>query len=121
MDRILIEGLTLPALIGVYQWERQGKTSLLADIELITDLRRPAQSDNVADTIDYAEVAEQLVKLAADSQYELLEALAAAMIDHLLANYPLQQVKVKLTKPNILPNAQNVAVELCRQAQACTM
>lgn len=116
MDRILIEGLEIQSLIGVYAWERDAKTPLLLDVELYTNLTAAALSDNVTDTINYAEVANKLVELADKSQFQLLEALAGAMLDDLMSHYSLHKAKVKLSKPNILDNARNVAVELSREA-----
>lgn len=116
MDKIIIEGLQLTSLIGVYDWERTTKTRLLVDLTLSTDLSVAAKSDLVLDTIDYAEVAQSLVDLADNSEFELLEALADAMIQGLFKRFPVSAITLKLSKPDILANAQNVAIELSREA-----
>ncbi|GAA0344036.1 dihydroneopterin aldolase [Bowmanella denitrificans] len=114
MDKIYIEGLALQSLIGVYDWERTAPRPLLVDLCLWADLRQAAQSDKVADTIDYAKVAECLEQVAASSSFELLEALASCMLDRLFAEFPVLKVSLKLSKPDILANASNVAVKLTR-------
>ena len=116
MDKIIIEGLQLTSLIGVYDWERQSKTSLLVDVTLLTDLSLAAKSDRVADTVNYAEVAQSLLEVADNSEFELLEALAEAMIQTLFKHYSLSAITLKLSKPDILANAHNVAIELSREA-----
>ena len=114
MDKIHIEGLQIYSLIGVYDWERQAKQALLLDLVLFTDLQPAALSDKVADTLNYAEVAECVKQVAAQSEFELLEALANAMICRVFASFPVDKITLKLSKPEILSDAQNVAVELTR-------
>ena len=115
MDKIFINGLSVFSLIGVYDWERESKTQLYVDVVLDIDLSRAAQSDDVADTVDYAAVAKALEMVAEQSEFELLEALANAMVNQLFASYPVLKVSLKISKPGILPNAQNVAIQLNRE------
>ena len=115
MDKITISGLQVNSLIGVYDWERQAKTNLTVDAVLYHDLTDAALSDNVEDTLDYAQVAASIEKCAAESSFQLLEALAAQMISDLFAQFNLQRVAITISKPGILPNADNVAVHLERQ------
>jgi dihydroneopterin aldolase len=114
MDKIHIEGLQIYSLIGVYDWEREAKQALLVDLVLFTDLQTAAVSDNVADTLNYAEVAQCVKEVAAQSEFELLEALANQIIYRIFEVFPLDKISLKLSKPEILPEAQNVAVELTR-------
>ena len=116
MDQIIIEGLQVSSLIGVYDWERTSQTSLVVDLKMQVDLQPAVISDNVADTVDYAAVAEVIKTIAAESSFELLEALAGAMIVALFAQFKCHKVQLKLSKPDILPDARNVAIELTRTA-----
>ena len=115
MDKIYIEGLQVYSLIGVYDWEREAKQRLLVDMQLFTDLSLAAKSDQVNDTLNYAEVASCVEQIADTSEFELLEALADAMITQVFAGFPVQKISLKLSKPDILANANNVAVELIRE------
>jgi dihydroneopterin aldolase len=117
MDKIHIEGLEVFSLIGVYDWEREAKQRLVVDMVLYADLSLAALTDNVADTINYAEVASSVALTAKDSSFELIEALAGAMIKQLFAQFSIRKISLKLSKPDILDNAQNVAVELTRERQ----
>lgn len=116
MDKIILRGLQVFSLIGVYDFEREAQQALLVDVTMTLDLHRAAESDDVNDTVDYAAIAKRLESLAADSEFELLEALANRMIETLLNDYPLLSVTLAITKPGILPNAQQVTVELTREA-----
>ena len=115
MGKIYITGLAVDTLIGVYDWERQHKQRILVDLELQADLSKAAKSDNVDDTLNYALVAQKVVHTANDSQFKLIEALASHILDTLLQSFPLiQRAKLTLSKPDILANAKNVAVEMTR-------
>lgn len=67
-DSVLIEGLAVEAIIGVYDWEREVSQRLLVDLEMAWDNRAPAASDDVSDALNYALVSERvsdyLVELA---------------------------------------------------------
>ena len=116
MNKIHIEGLEVLALIGVYDWERQHQQRLIVDVELSADLTQAAQTDDVNHTLNYAEIAQGIRDFAKDSQYQLLEALASQLVDWLLQTFPLlTKVRLKLSKPDILANAKNVAVEFIKE------
>lgn len=115
MDKVIIEGLQVQSLIGVYDWERVARRPLLVDLILEVDLGAAVASDDVSDTIDYARVAEALEQVALNSEFFLLEALAGAMLDTLFADFAVQGATLKLSKPDILPNAANVAIQLSRR------
>lgn len=113
-DKIFIESLQIMSFIGVYEWERQAPQKLLLDIEMSMDLHAAAASDDLKDTVDYAQVATDMAQIANDHQPMLLEHLAGMMCDHILEHYPVADVLLKLSKPTILPQAQNVAIQLFR-------
>lgn len=112
MEKIDITGLNVDTLIGVYEWERQRPTRLLLDISLSADLSRAMASDDVNDTIDYARVAGEVQSLAKDSQFELLEAFGAKVMDMLLSQFEIKSVALTVHKPGILPDAANVSVTM---------
>jgi dihydroneopterin aldolase len=116
MDKIHIEGLEVLALIGVYDWERDHQQRLIVDVELSADLSMAAQTDDVDNTLNYAEIAQGISDFAAKSDFKLIEALASNMVDWLLQAFPkLKLVRLKLSKPDILANAKNVAVEFTKE------
>jgi dihydroneopterin aldolase len=116
MDKIIIQGLQVKSLIGVYDWERNAKQALEVDVELAVDLTAAANSDNVQDTIDYAALAASIEELCYESEFALLEALANKLIQHLLGYVGVQSVTLAISKPNILANARAVTVKMYREA-----
>jgi dihydroneopterin aldolase len=109
MDRIRIEKLRLPCIIGCYPAERQQAQTLLLTLTLHGDIRRAAASDQLADAMDYDALAQQLRSLAAKKQRHLLEALAEDIAAHCLAACAVRAVSVELRKPDV-PAAADAAV-----------
>lgn len=115
MDKVIIQGLTLYSLIGVYDFERHAKQRVIVDVVLYTNLSKAALSDDVADTLDYGKVAERLAQLAEEASFKLLEALGLAMIDTIFAEFAVDKLELQLSKPDILDNADSVGVCFYRE------
>ena len=95
---VLVElsGLEVFGRHGLLPEERSGQT-FLYDIEVETS--DAALSDRIVDAVDYREVAE-LVRVVSDGKrFDLLEPLAAAIADVLVARFDAQRVKVRVRKP----------------------
>jgi 7,8-dihydroneopterin aldolase/epimerase/oxygenase len=118
-DLILLHGVALHALIGVYDWERTAPRPLIVDLALGVDLAPAGDSDAVADTVDYAAVTELLEKVCAAEQPQLLEALAARMVRALFETFQtVQAVTLTVHKPGILSQVKDVAICIHRQRGA---
>lgn len=114
-DLIILEGLAVEALIGVYDWERTARRPLVLDLRLTVDLRRAGQSDDVADTVDYAAVTTLVEAVVADTTPQLLETLAEAICARLLAAFAaIQSIALVVHKPGILPQVRDVRIEIQR-------
>ncbi|RDV28052.1 dihydroneopterin aldolase [Alteromonas aestuariivivens] len=114
MEQIFITGLKIDTLIGVYDWERTRRTELEVDLTLEADLSKAMTSDDVADTIDYAAVAGHVQAIAAQSSFELLEALGKAILDAVLTAFPVKGATLRIIKPGILPDAKQVGIQMSR-------
>ncbi|GAB2499528.1 dihydroneopterin aldolase [Pseudoxanthomonas sangjuensis] len=115
MDIVFIEALEADALIGVYDWERTAPQKLLFDVEMGFDNRGPGASDALADTIDYAQVAETIVAICRDSKFQLVEALAERIAGELLRRFPVATLSLRVSKPGAVPAARGVGVRIVRE------
>ncbi|NQX89094.1 MAG: dihydroneopterin aldolase [Halioglobus sp.] len=110
MNTVFLHGLRATAVIGVYARERQMRQTVLLDLELASDMRRAADSDCIDDALDYAAVAEQVVALVEGSEYQLLEALGAAVVELLREEFAVPWLRLRLSKPGAVPQADLVGV-----------
>jgi len=114
MDIIFITELKLTTVIGIFPWERQVRQTLLADIELGTDIRAAAASDNIADTLDYKALTQRIQSFAADSQFELVETLAEKICGLILEEFKVPWVRLILNKRGALRHARDVGIKIER-------
>ena len=75
-DRVLIEGLEVRTVIGIYDWEREIRQTVRLDLEMVWDISAAAKSDDIADTLDYKAVSKRLISFVEASSFGLIEALA---------------------------------------------
>ena len=119
MDKVLVEGLRVNAVIGVFEWERQIEQPVLIDLVLSVDTRAAALSDDIQDAVNYALVAEQVTELTKSLKPQLLETLAHKMAELILHNFSaVQTVQVKVKKPLAVKGAQAVGIEIIRERHA---
>lgn len=98
MDRVCLRALKLPAVIGVHAWERATTQVLTANVEMLVDVAEAARRDNIEAAVDYAAVAQALASVARESGFQLLEALAGALAERVLSDFPVHGVRVELLK-----------------------
>jgi dihydroneopterin aldolase len=120
MDKICLTGLRFMACHGVLPEERERPQLFLVDLTLCLDLRAAGQSDQLADTVDYAAVCADVRRVLTGASYALLEALAEACAQTLLTAYPIDAVRVRIAKPRapVGEDLVQAAVEIVRGREA---
>jgi dihydroneopterin aldolase len=115
MDKILIRGLSLRCRVGVPDEERARSQRLVADADLLLDLRPAAATDDFNRTVDYNQACQVLAEVASQGPYRLLETVAERMAAALLGLGPAR-VRLLLKKPAALASwkADYAAVEIVR-------
>jgi dihydroneopterin aldolase len=115
MDAILIRDLRVEALIGIHKRERHVAQTVSIDLDIGLPGTDVFQSDKVADTIDYEQVALGIKALAASGRFRLVETLAERIARQLLDEFGAPWVKVSVAKIGILANAKFVGVTIERR------
>jgi dihydroneopterin aldolase len=113
-DRIFLHGLSAECIIGFIDWERRVKQTVVLDLELPVDCRHAAQTDEVADTLDYKKVAKRVLAFVEASEFKLVETLAQRVALVILAEFPVEWVRVALNKPGAIRNSRDVGVVIER-------
>ena len=116
-DRITLRGMRFMGRHGVTPEERAEPQPFEVDVVLRLDLSRAAARDELADTVDYAAVFVLAARIVEGRSFHLLEALAAAIADAVLAAFPVDDVEARVRKPKApLPRAfDTVEVRLRRR------
>ena len=114
MDKVFIEGLRIQTTIGFFAWEKEIKQTLVIDLVMGWDTQKAAENDELAKTLDYAEISTEIATFANQNPVDLLETLAERMADFLIQRYHIPWLKLKIGKPGAVHNAFTVGVEIER-------
>ena len=112
-DEIRIEALELMARVGVPDLERAQPQRLTVSMTLQPRCAFGDLGDDLARTVDYAAVCEDLRRFVAGRADKLIETLAHEMAEHLLRCFGLARVELELRK-FVLPETKYVAVRVAR-------
>lgn len=110
MDIIYINELRIEAVIGVYEWERRIKQTVVLDIELATDIRKAASSDSIDDTLNYKAVAKRVIAFVEQSQYQLVESMAEHVAQLIITEFQVAWLRLRVSKPGAVRGAKDVGV-----------
>ncbi|HUZ83132.1 MAG TPA: dihydroneopterin aldolase [Gaiellales bacterium] len=109
---IELRGLRVFAHHGVLPQERRDGQTFVVDLDLRCARSAMAESDRLADAVDYSAVADRVVQVAQGGPYDLIERLAAVIADDLMERFAVSGVRVRVSKPEapILHPLAEVAV-----------
>jgi dihydroneopterin aldolase len=100
MPTLVLARIAFEGRHGATESERRTLRTFEVDVTIDAPLDKATQSDHLADTIDYREVAEIIVALGTSETHHLLESLAARMLDALGAKFPAATFQLELRKLN---------------------
>ena len=114
---IEITGLSLYTRHGASEAERELGQRLVFDVTFELDDCDATVTDRVEDTVDYADVCEQVALAAQERSYRTLERLCSAIADRLVQRYRAESVRVKAAKPEppIPLPVEEVSVEVWKE------
>ncbi len=101
-----LQGLELWAYHGVLAEEKRDGQPFLFDVQL--EVGERGADDNIESAVDYRDVVRTIKQISDSRSFDLLEALAPAIADALLANFPVTWVKVRVRKPTVRPAGEKV-------------
>ena len=110
MDIIFLRNLKIDTVIGIYDWERRIKQTVILDLEMATDIKKAAKSDDIADTLDYKAIAKRVISFVEESEYKLVETLAERIAEIIVNEFKVPWVKLSLNQIGAIRGARDVGV-----------
>ena len=98
-DAILLEGIQVPAALGVTAAERRMRRPVLLDLEVEYDLCAAGRSDRIGQTLHYKRIFEVVEDVAANQEHKLVEALGERIAAAVLDKFDALAVTVTVRKP----------------------
>jgi dihydroneopterin aldolase len=117
MDKIFLDELKVDTIIGIWEWERRIRQTVVIDIEMSADIARAAATDDVADTLNYKSVAKRIQSFVAESSFQLVETLAERVAAIIREEFDVAWVKVRVNKPGAIRGSKAVGVSIERGAR----
>ena len=110
MDIIFLGGLQIETIIGIYDWERETKQTVILDIEMAYDIQKAAETDDIQHTLDYKAVSKRIIAFVETSNYFLVEKLTVEIAEIILGEFGVPWVKVMLNKKGAIRGASDVGI-----------
>jgi len=110
--RILLESLAVQADIGFHEFEVGVPQRLLVSVEIWLDDLSVPPDDDPAGAWNYDFLRTEVAEIAASRRYNLQETLAHAIFDRVSALRGIRALRIRLSKPDVYPDAHGVGVEI---------
>jgi dihydroneopterin aldolase len=110
--RILLESLEINADIGFHDFEIGAPQRLLVTVEIWLDDLAPPPDDHPERAWNYDFLRREVAEIAQARRYNLQETLAHAIFERLAAFRGTMALRIRLSKPDVYPDAHGVGVEI---------
>lgn len=117
MDIIEIDNLRLRCVIGFSPHERKDRQDVVISLRIGAEMRRAGESDNPDDAFNYRTVTKAIIQQVEQSDYQLVEKLAAEIAKICVVDYAAPYVQVRVHKPGALRFADSVGVVIERRTE----
>ena len=110
MDIIFLRDLRIDTTIGVFEWERRIRQTVILDLDLATDAARAAASDRLEDALDYKAIAKRIIDFVSGSEFQLVETLAERVAGLVREEFSVPWVRLSVNKKYAIRGAADVGV-----------
>ena len=114
MDIIFLKELKIETVVGIYDWERKVKQTVILDLEMATDVKKAASTDKIEDALNYKAIAKRLISFVGESEFELVETLAERVAEIILVEFNVSWLRLSLNKIGAIRGARDVGVVIER-------
>lgn len=110
MDIVFLRDLRIETIIGIFDWERRTRQTLILDLEMSADIARAAATDRIEDTLNYKAVAKRMIEFVGASEFQLVETLAEHCARIIREEFGVRWVRLSLNKQGAVRGATDVGV-----------
>ncbi|PPD43135.1 MAG: dihydroneopterin aldolase [Methylobacter sp.] len=114
MDIIFLGGLEIDTLIGIYDWERQQRQTVILDIEMAFDIQKAAATDDIQYALDYKTVSDRIISFVKASECLLVERLISEIAELIRNEFKVPWVKITLNKKGAIGSGIDVGITIER-------
>lgn len=115
MDKTFIKDMKVRGILGIHNWERVTPRDIVINITVYADTKKAAQTDDIADCVDYSALAKKIRAHAEYAARMTVEALANDLVEICFQDPKVKKAIVRVEKPGAVPEAETVGVEVERK------
>lgn len=114
MDIVYINDLKIDTIIGIYDWEREVRQTISLDLEMGTDIRQAAATDDIQYALNYKAVSKRLIEFIEGSEFLLVETMAEQVSEIIRQEFKVPWLRLRIGKPGAIRGARDVGVVIER-------
>lgn len=115
LRHVFVRDLELMALIGIYDHEKRDVQRIIVNIDLSVQEGDGPTDDDISHVVSYEIVVKKVEAIIAEGHTNLVETLCEKIAAACLRDKRVAAARVRVEKPDIIPNARSVGVEIERQ------
>lgn len=110
MDIVYIRDLHIDTIIGIYDWEREVRQTVSIDLEMATDIRKAAATDDIEHALNYKAVSKRIISYVENRNALLVESLAEEIAALVRDEFNVPWLRLRLSKPGAVRGARDVGL-----------
>jgi dihydroneopterin aldolase len=110
MDIVYIRDLRIDTIIGIYDWEREVRQTVSIDLEMASDIRKAAATDDIQYALNYKAVSKRLIAYVENRNALLVETLAEEIAQMVRTEFDVPWLRLRLSKPGAVRGARDVGL-----------
>lgn len=110
MDIVYIRDLRIDTIIGIYDWEREVRQTVSIDLEMASDIRKAAATDDIQFALNYKAVSKRLIAYVENRNALLVETLAEEIAQMIRSEFDVPWLRLRLSKPGAVRGARDVGL-----------
>jgi 7,8-dihydroneopterin aldolase/epimerase/oxygenase len=114
LRHVFVRDLEVMALIGIYDHEKVNPQRIIVNIDLSVHEADGPVVDEISHVVSYEIIAKKVETIVAEGHVNLVETLAERFAESCLRDKRVAAARVRIEKPDIIPNARSVGVEIER-------
>ena len=115
MDKIFLKNLRLKTRIGIFAWEKQIDQIINIDLEIGTDIKKAAETDDVRHSLDYKTLSKKIINYVENNQHDLVETLIENIAKMILKEFKVEYITISIGKPGAIRGSQDVGITITRK------
>lgn len=112
LRHVFVRDLEISAFIGIYEQEKVKSQKVIVNIDL--SVKEGSGDDDISHVVSYEVVVKKVEAIVAAGHTNLVETLCEKIAESCLKDARVMAARVRVEKPDIIPNARSVGVEIER-------